>query len=525
MTINNLLLWVVCFSCLAFIFRLVRVGQRQNQSWILTAGTIIVIALLSSVLIPLVAGWVSVACWLLLIVLPLLGFNRVNQLVYRQEYHQAYRLAQVLRWLHPTTAWQEQPKILYALWLGQQGNFAQASQILNRYRNTATSLSRHATVVLYWMEANWDECRRWFEQLPIRILQQESHLIPYYLRALGETGDLNRLVQEAFALKKILKRTNQTLTLDLVDLLVFTFCGQSQPVHRLLDPNSSLYSPEIAQFWKLTLLLVKGQSCARHQLIALKSQAGSVLQNAINWRLSHPPVPPEAILTPATEQLLIAMKLEFAQRCRNRATFRVDRVRAYGTYGILILNVTIFVLELTLGGSTDGETLDFLGGLLINKVWAGEWWRVVTANFLHFGVGHLGMNMLGLWVIGPLVEHALGVAGFFLCYGVSGIGTMVLITYLRLLPPDALLVGASAAIMGLVGAIAAVFLKTWQQDKSPLSLKRLRFIIFLIGLQFVLDWIIPEVSFLAHALGVFLGFVTTSVLLRLRDLRERGIGK
>jgi rhomboid protease GluP len=521
MTINDLLLWVVSFSSLAFIFRLIRGGQPQNRSWILISGGVLVVSLLSWILKPQLAGWISITCWILLVVLPLLGFNRVNQLIYQQDYQQAYQLSKLLRWLHPVDGWQEQPRILYALVLGQRGDLLKASQILNAYRDRATPLSRHATVILYWMGANWDECRRWFEQVPKQVIKQELNLIPYYLRSLGETGDVNGLVQEGFALKKVLKRANQTLALDLVDLFIFVFCGQTPQVQRLLDPTSSLYSPEIAQFWKLTLLMVKGQPLVHQQLLTLQRKAGSVLKNAIDWRLAHPPRQPDILLTPASEQLLAVIRLEFAQRFRRRATFQVNRVQAYGTYGLVALNVGVFVVEVALGGSTNSETLTFLGALLIDQVWTGEWWRIVTANFLHFGVGHLVMNMLGLWVIGPLVEHALGIGGFFLCYGVSGIGTMFLIAYLQLLPPSALLVGASAAIMGLVGAIAAVFLKTWQQEKTAFSAKRLRFILFLIGLQFLLDWIIPEVSFLAHALGVFLGFVTARVFLRLRDWRTQ----
>ncbi len=521
-TINQLLLWAVCFSCLVFILRLARESRQQNRSWLIISGSVIAIAIFAYFLVPQIAGWLSALLWLLFILVPLIGSNRVNQLLYRQEYKQAYKLARILSWLHPTDDWRKQPEIFRALWLGQKGDLEKASQILNSYRAAATPLGRHATVILYWMGANWEQCRNWFEQLPPQIIQNEVNLIPYYIRSLGETGDLNELVQTGFSLAKVLQRNHQTLNLDVVYLFVFSFSGQNKQVQQLLNPTSSLYSHNIAQFWKLTLLLAKGQTLAKKQLQALKGNSDFILQNAIDWRLAHPPVNPDLFLTTASQQILAILRLNFLKQQHSRATFDVDRVKAYGTYILIALNLLVFTIQVTLGGSTDGETIAFLGALILERVWAGEWWRIITANFLHFGSLHLVMNMIGLWVIAPLVEHTLGMARFFYCYAISGIGTMALIAYLQLIDPNALLVGASAAIMGLVGAIVAIFLQNWQRDKSPLSAKRLRFLIFLIILQFFFDWIIPEVSFIAHALGVLLGFIFTNIILRISPKPQSG---
>jgi len=79
----------------------------------------------------------------------------------------------------------------------------------------------------------------------------------------------------------------------------------------------------------------------------------------------------------------------------------------------------------------------------------GEWWRLITAPFLHYGILHLGMNMLVLWFIGPALEYYFGHWRYALVYLVSGLaGSAGALIW----SPNALTVGASGAIWGLMGA-------------------------------------------------------------------------
>lgn len=71
-----------------------------------------------------------------------------------------------------------------------------------------------------------------------------------------------------------------------------------------------------------------------------------------------------------------------------------------------------------------------------------------------------------------------------------------------------ILVGASAAIMGLVGAVGAIFFDGWRREKSRQSAQRLRFILLAIVIQSTLDLIIPQISFLSHLFGLIIGFIT-----------------
>lgn len=80
----------------------------------------------------------------------------------------------------------------------------------------------------------------------------------------------------------------------------------------------------------------------------------------------------------------------------------------------------------------------------------GEWWRLITAAFLHLGPIHLGMNMLALWWLGGPLEEAIGSRRYAMLYAVSGLagsaGALIA-------NPNSLTVGASGAIFGIMGAM------------------------------------------------------------------------
>lgn len=79
----------------------------------------------------------------------------------------------------------------------------------------------------------------------------------------------------------------------------------------------------------------------------------------------------------------------------------------------------------------------------------GEWWRLVTAGFVHFGLLHVAMNMLLLFQLGRMLEPALGSARFGLLYAASLLGGSAGAV---LVSPDAFTGGASGAVFGLMAA-------------------------------------------------------------------------
>jgi membrane associated rhomboid family serine protease len=132
-----------------------------------------------------------------------------------------------------------------------------------------------------------------------------------------------------------------------------------------------------------------------------------------------------------------------------RASF--EGTGALATKSLVALNIGIYLLELGLGGTISGtNNRIYAEGVLFGPLVAdGEWWRLFTSMFLHYGPIHLLMNMLALWWFGAAVEQALGRGRFLLLYLVAGLagsaGALIA-------SPNALTVGASGAIFGIFGA-------------------------------------------------------------------------
>jgi rhomboid protease GluP len=121
---------------------------------------------------------------------------------------------------------------------------------------------------------------------------------------------------------------------------------------------------------------------------------------------------------------------------------------------LLVINVLMFAVTAVLSGSVDPSTgaLYVLGAKENSAIDGGAWWRLLTPMVLHGSVLHLLFNSWALYALGPAVEAAYGARRFLAIYLLAGLaGSMA--SYL--FNPDALSVGASGAIFGLLGALAA----------------------------------------------------------------------
>lgn len=132
-----------------------------------------------------------------------------------------------------------------------------------------------------------------------------------------------------------------------------------------------------------------------------------------------------------------------------RASF--EGTGALVTKTLIALNVGIYLLELAMGGEINGTGNEiYRNGVLYGPVVAnGDWYRLISAAFLHYGPLHLGMNMLALWWFGSPVEQVLARGRYLLLYLVSGLAGSA---GALLFSPESLTVGASGAIFGILGA-------------------------------------------------------------------------
>jgi membrane associated rhomboid family serine protease len=123
------------------------------------------------------------------------------------------------------------------------------------------------------------------------------------------------------------------------------------------------------------------------------------------------------------------------------------------TKALIGINVAVYVAELATGGGVNGigSTIYLKGVLFGPLLEQGEWWRLVTAAFLHYGPVHLILNMVALYWFGSLLEKRIGSGRYLLLYLVSGLAGSAgsLLWSNGFQTPT---VGASGAIFGILGA-------------------------------------------------------------------------
>jgi membrane associated rhomboid family serine protease len=183
------------------------------------------------------------------------------------------------------------------------------------------------------------------------------------------------------------------------------------------------------------------------------------------------------------------------------------------TYILIGINVAVALGEVLGGGSATGSgtvgggTLIDDGGVSRFTVGEGEYWRILTAGFLHFGLLHLAFNMLALYILGGLLEPAIGRLRFGLIYFASllagSFGAL-------LLKPEGLTVGASGAVFGLMGAAIVVMRN---RGINPMESG----IGLWLGLNLLITFTIPGISIGGHIGGLLGGGFAALLLFDLRD--------
>jgi membrane associated rhomboid family serine protease len=141
------------------------------------------------------------------------------------------------------------------------------------------------------------------------------------------------------------------------------------------------------------------------------------------------------------------------------------------------------------------------GGTWLPGVVDGAYWQLVTSMFTHVSIVHIGFNMLALWVLGPQLELAVGRVRFLALYFLSGLAGSACVYWLA--PEYGLTVGASGAIFGLMGALVMVALKVGGDVRGILTW---------VGINFVLTFVVANISWQGHVGGFVGGTVIGAIL-------------
>ena len=180
------------------------------------------------------------------------------------------------------------------------------------------------------------------------------------------------------------------------------------------------------------------------------------------------------------------------------------------TYILIGINVAVALGAFLSGASASsggGSSLQNEGS--VSRFWVdqGEWWRIVTAGFLHDGLPHLLFNMFGVYILGGILEPAVGRLRFGVIYFVSllagSFGAL-------LLDPDKMTVGASGAVFGMLGAAIIVMR---HRGINPMESG----LAIWLGLSLLITFTIPNISIGGHIGGLLAGGAAAALMVELPD--------
>ena len=537
MDLDSTLFWLAVISCGALLVRSREILRHKRFSgWLGVCLAILAIAGTGELLFPTVAGRVAGMLWFAFILVPSVLMRVIQRCAAGQHYATARRLAWGVSFLHPADGLRQLPELYRALALAranQTDEAAAALQALAFKSGAPPWLAYAACLNRFRLLGQWEEMLAWSESIPGRDGSDPSldpSLWVMLLRAWGETGRPDRMLATFEAGRARMERLPGGTVFPMGQLSLFAFTGQEAAVSALCAGPLSVLPGELKTYWIATARMTAGKTEeARAEFRELSARSTDpTLHRAVTRRLTHDLANAGQVLGPAEEDLLGRLE-KAGHRDMVYHSQGVAGVRgAPATLALIALNVGVFLLEMARGGSEDMQTLLRLGALWLPAVVSGgQWYRLVAAMFLHFGPLHLGMNMLALIIIGPWVERSLGWVRFVAVYFVTGIGSMAAVLGLMYWgwTRMGVLVGASGAIMGLIGAEGALLASGWRRQRSGAAARRLRGIAFIVATQVCFDLLIPQVSLAGHASGVLIGFGFTESLLALqlsgRSSKER----
>ena len=180
--------------------------------------------------------------------------------------------------------------------------------------------------------------------------------------------------------------------------------------------------------------------------------------------------------------------------------------------GVLIAINVVYFLYLEIGGSS--EDVVFMvekGAMFAPAVLIGhEYYRLVTAMFMHFGIDHIINNMIVLFAMGDNLERAMGHVRYLILYMACGIGSNAISMMISGADSGVVSAGASGAIFGMVGGLLYAVLAN-RGRLEDLSTKQM---VFMIALSLYLGFTESGVDNVAHVSGLILGLFLGLILYR-----------
>ena len=207
------------------------------------------------------------------------------------------------------------------------------------------------------------------------------------------------------------------------------------------------------------------------------------------------------------EELCLRWQAEEAGRRRLEWT----RIMQPVTVSLVLINILVFLLMILADRTGSGTFLLEHGAMTYDSILGkGEYYRLFTAMFIHFGADHLLQNMLILLLTGSRLERAVGRIPYLIIYLGAGLTASVTSVFITLRGSGGIAAGASGAIFGVMGGMLALLLKDALSRQKKYSVEiGLTGIIFMIVCAASYGFMSTGIDNAAHIGGLVGGFVIT----------------
>ena len=177
---------------------------------------------------------------------------------------------------------------------------------------------------------------------------------------------------------------------------------------------------------------------------------------------------------------------------------------------LTVINALVFII-LSFGGRTDDLYYMLEKGATYAPIVfeGGEYYRLFTSMFMHFGFEHLMSNMFSLLVIGKYVEPLVGKIRFLIIYILSGLGGNIVSCWLEFVrDKNAVSAGASGAVFGLMGALLCLVIL----NRGRIGTITKQGMYFMVALSLYNGFTSSGVDNVAHIAGLITGMLLTAIL-------------
>ena len=366
-------------------------------------------------------------------------------------------------------------------------------------------------------QRDWEQAVLYYDSVPEwGTLAASTHARLLVARAMAETGEIERALR-SLQMVALSPRTIGPMETQLwmTRVVVAALAGDAPELEALLPQHRLRSAPQFPAYWCGRCALARGQRVEAVQQLtrafSLTNPRNKLWREAISKYLGQTDAMER--VSPAAEQPQYAWGQEALRAAEKqtaswRALMNLSAPAALTVWLLAFLSV-VFVFDLYVCPLIWNKPLQVWAANTPDALKSREWWRPVTAMFLHANLLHLLMNGFGIWMFGSSAERYYGRVRYVIIFLVAGtMGNLLSLTR----SDFDMAVGASGSLFGLVGAFAVA---VYRLDVPVLASARsglMWMLALMVCADLTIGWLEPQVDNLAHVGGFVTGVVLTLLM-------------